>query len=204
MIDATLADSSKYDSKLYHIRVQMRQPTLPFHREKQQLIARHSEDHNAKADLPRKLVELDAHHVHADHGCRSDNWDDDAGISEALLNSRVRNYCQWTWWFLYCPTWEPKSCIVSLYCEKPNEEIEKGISEKVVTAMTLKLLKLQVSLDLNCWRSMITSCQMREQHLPSPTSQYNASYTPGIICMVCMATLRPRVIFFFFLFDFKK
>ena len=62
MIDATLADSSKYDSKLYHIRVQMRQPTLPFHREKQQLIARHSEDHNAKADLPRKLVELDAHH----------------------------------------------------------------------------------------------------------------------------------------------
>ena len=62
MVDATLVDSSKYDSKLHHISVQMRQSTLPFHWEKQHLTTRHSEDHNAKADLPKKLVELDAHH----------------------------------------------------------------------------------------------------------------------------------------------
>ena len=36
-----------------------------------------------------KLVELNAHCAHADHGCGSCDCSDDAGISEALLNSRV-------------------------------------------------------------------------------------------------------------------
>ena len=36
-----------------------------------------------------KLVELNAHCVHVDHGCGSCDCSDDTGISEALLNSRV-------------------------------------------------------------------------------------------------------------------
>ena len=55
MLDVTLTDSSKYDSELHHLDVQMRQLTLPFLGEKQQFPTSCSEVQNAKADPPRKL-----------------------------------------------------------------------------------------------------------------------------------------------------
>ena len=60
MLDATLADSSKYDSELHHLIVQMRQLPLPFLREKQQLPA--CQVQNAEADPPRKLESWNALH----------------------------------------------------------------------------------------------------------------------------------------------
>ena len=60
MLDATLADWSKYDSELHHLIVQMRQLPLPFLREKQQLPA--CQVQNAEADPPRKLESWNALH----------------------------------------------------------------------------------------------------------------------------------------------
>ncbi|KAL6333921.1 hypothetical protein AAG906_039333 [Vitis piasezkii] len=78
-----------------------------------------------------KLVELNAHCAHADHGCGSCDCSDDAGISEALLNSRVE-------------------AIVNEYSDLLTTQLENQkleISEAVEKAVTLKLQKLQAKLD---------------------------------------------------------
>ena len=62
MLDVTFADSSKHDSELHHLGVQIRQLTLPFLGEKQQFLASRSEVQNAKEDPPKKLESWKALH----------------------------------------------------------------------------------------------------------------------------------------------
>ncbi|RVW87868.1 Transposon TX1 uncharacterized 149 kDa protein [Vitis vinifera] len=93
-----------------------------------------------------KLVELNAHCAHADHGCGSCDCSDDAGISEALLNSRVEAIVN-EYSDLLTTQLENQKLYFESLLREVKEETEREISEAVEKAVTLKLQKLQAKLD---------------------------------------------------------
>lgn len=93
-----------------------------------------------------KLVELNAHCAHADHDCGSCDCSDDAGISEALLNSRVEAIVN-EYSDLLTTQLENQKLYFESLLREVKEETEREISEAVEKAVTLKLQKLQAKLD---------------------------------------------------------
>lgn len=92
-----------------------------------------------------KLVELNAHCVHANDGCGSCECVD-SGFNEALLNSKVEAIVS-EYNELLATQLENQKLYFESLLQDVKEETEREISKAVGTAITQKLQKMQAKLD---------------------------------------------------------